>query len=251
MLVVGIKKYLGIWVAKFEASEEESGGVNFLPGVSSLRNLNIGDMYTRSEDYNTKLNSHMVKNSEWGAVAYLSYSNYGIGSKDKISINNSKDYYTGGSNDTKTIYSTNVNQSTTGNEYGVFDMKGCCSEYVAAYVNNGNSKIRSNGKSLTKSGEEDVTKSTNKVTVYEASNSKTEETVDDQGSNYDLSGKNNFGDALYETSTSGTVDKGWQGGVSQYPYQEKPFFLRSGIYNNVDNGGNFYFYLSGRRIFRL
>ena len=34
-------------------------------------------MYTSARAYATNLNSHMLKNSEWGAVAYLTESKYG------------------------------------------------------------------------------------------------------------------------------------------------------------------------------
>ena len=85
----------------------------------------------------------MMKNDEWGAVAYLSKSKYGKNAE--VDINSDSSYYTGGGSGN--AYVTNVGQSTTGTVHGVYDMSGGAYEYVAAYVNNGNSSL-SNGESL-------------------------------------------------------------------------------------------------------
>ena len=115
----------------------------------------------------------MMKNNEWGAVAYLSHSIYGI--NQEIYINNSSDYYTGrsggnvggsqntlsaqfGSGSTSTRYNSygyytwtgqaisssgtignitdstlGTKASTTGNVTGVYDMSGGAYEYVMGY----------------------------------------------------------------------------------------------------------------------
>ena len=78
----------------------------------------------------------MMKNDEWGAVAYLSKSKYGK-QNEEVDINSDSSYYTGGGSGN--AYVTNVGQSTTGTVHGVYDMSGGAWEYVAAYVNNGNS----------------------------------------------------------------------------------------------------------------
>ena len=70
----------------------------------------------------------MIKNMEWGAVAYLKQSQYGLGETDIATNNNGTTYYTGGG--VGTAYKTNTNQSTTGNIYGVYDMSGNADEYV-------------------------------------------------------------------------------------------------------------------------
>ena len=46
-----------------------------------------------SLNYKRELDSHMIKNTEWGAVAYLSHSKYGI--DGSIRINNNSSYKTG------------------------------------------------------------------------------------------------------------------------------------------------------------
>ena len=93
----------------------------------------------------------MMKNTEWGAVAYLSHSKYGIGYK--ININNNSSYktgysalpstnqqtYPGTSGDGSSYnqaYNTEIGYlaSTTGNITGVYDMSGGAWEYVAGYI---------------------------------------------------------------------------------------------------------------------
>ncbi len=76
------------------------------------------------------MNSHMIKNSEWGAVAYLTHSIYGR-NRNEIEINTNNLFYTGGGSGT--AYIVNTAQSTTGNTYGVYDMSGGAYEHLAAY----------------------------------------------------------------------------------------------------------------------
>ena len=102
----------------------------------------------RSTDYITsnginQSDSHMMKNIEWGAVAYLKQSNYGLGITD-ITINSNNSYTGGGSG---TSYKTNIGQSTSGNITGVYDMSGGAYEYVMGNY------VKTNGSSgLTVSG---------------------------------------------------------------------------------------------------
>ena len=145
----------GIWVAKFEASQSNassssagsSGVIKVQPGVQSWRSISVNDIYNKCKSYNSTLNSHMMKNDEWGAVAYLSKSKYGK-ETEEVWINNSSSFITGSAgnsasasiNTGTTDYTSTqgVKASTTGNVYGVYDMSGGTWEYVAAYVNNGN-----------------------------------------------------------------------------------------------------------------
>ncbi len=93
----------GIWVGKFETTGSTTTPT-IKPGVSSLRSITVANMYNtskliRSTDYLTtnginQVDSHMMKNIEWGAVAYLKQSNYGLGITD-IALNNSSGFYTG------------------------------------------------------------------------------------------------------------------------------------------------------------
>ena len=91
----------GIWVGKYESSLiNKSDGSNIITsdvntgniivdkennidkaiaiqeGKSSWTICRIGNMYVSARAYATELKSHMLKNSEWGAVAYLTHSKY-------------------------------------------------------------------------------------------------------------------------------------------------------------------------------
>ena len=140
----GYTELSGFWVAKFEPTGNATvGNLTVLPGVASLRSISVGNAYAASRlfsntAYLTVLGSifvdaHMMKNTEWGAVAFLSHSVYGKNAE--ITINNNGDsYYTGGA--AGNAYLTNVVQSTTGNVYGVYDMSGNALEYVMGNYNN-------------------------------------------------------------------------------------------------------------------
>ena len=145
----------GIWVGKYETSlVKKSDGSNIntsnnstgnfivdstnntdkaiavQPGMSSWRYCTIGNMYTSAKAYSTSLNSHMLKNSEWGAVAYLTQSKYGRNGT-KVTVNDNNSYITADEG-----ISTNPEQSSTGNETGIYDLSGGAYEYVASYLAN-------------------------------------------------------------------------------------------------------------------
>jgi hypothetical protein len=158
----GGKNLPGIWSAKYEASSSNPGAtyggdnvttlqVRVLPGITSWRNIQVGNIQTvcmnmtnsnGSVGTTTSLDTHQMKNSEWGAVTYLAHSKYGKNGTE-VAINSSSSYYTGGG--TGLAYNTNVNQSTTGTVYGVYDLSGGAWEYTAAFLNNGNSYLGSYG----------------------------------------------------------------------------------------------------------
>ncbi|MEI3390627.1 MAG: hypothetical protein V8R30_03165 [Clostridia bacterium] len=213
----------GIWVAKFEASNS-GGKIKVEPGVQSWRSITVNDIYTNCLNYNKTLNSHMMKNDEWGAVAYLSKSKYGKNAE--VDINSDSSYYTGGGSGN--AYVTNVGQSTTGTVHGVYDMSGGAWEYVAAYVNNGNSNLTNYGSSL-------VNGDAKTKNVYNKASS------DNNTNNYNAnSGK--YGDAVYETSANGNSNSSsWYGDCSNFPYTSFPFFIRGGFYDNGTDAGVFSF----------
>ena len=213
----------GLWVAKFEASNS-GGKIKIVPGVQSWRDITVNDIYTNCLNYNKTLNSHMMKNDEWGAVAYLSKSKYGKNAE--VDINSDSSYYTGGGSGN--AYVTNVGQSTTGTVHGVYDMSGGAWEYVAAYVNNGNSNLTNYGSSL-------VNGDAKTKNVYSKGSS------DSRDNNYSAnSGK--YGDAVYETSANGnSSSSSWYGDYSDFPYTSVPFFERGGRYNGGADAGVFYF----------
>ena len=223
----------GIWVAKFEASRSNATSSNagsnntikIQSGVQSWRSITVNDIYTNCLNYNKTLNSHMMKNDEWGAVAYLSKSKYGK-QNEEVWINNSSSYITGSAGNsasagtdagtTNDYTSTQgVKASTTGTVYGVYDMSGGAWEYVAGYVNNGNGSLTSYGSSL-------VNGDAKTKNVYSKASS------DNNTNNYNAnSGK--YGDAVYETSTIGIS---WYNDNSGFPYTIYPFFARGGYCND-------------------
>ena len=236
----------GIWVAKFEASRSNATSSNagsnntikIQSGVQSWRSITVNDIYTNCLNYNKTLNSHMMKNDEWGAVAYLSKSKYGK-QNEEVWINNSSSYITGSAGNsasagtdagtTNDYTSTQgVKASTTGTVYGVYDMSGGAWEYVAGYVNNGNGSLTSYGSSL-------VNGDAKTKNVYSKASS------DNNTNNYNAnSGK--YGDAVYETSANGNSSNGsWYGDYSYFPSTGNPFFKRGGFYDSGTDAGVFYF----------
>ena len=235
----------GIWVAKFEASRSNATSSNagsnntikIQSGVQSWRSITVNDIYTNCLNYNKTLNSHMMKNDEWGAVAYLSKSKYGK-QNEEVWINNSSSYITGsagnsasasGNTGTTTDYTSTqgVKASTTGTVYGVYDMSGGAWEYVAGYVNNGHGNLTNYGSSL-------VNGDAKTKNVYSKASS------DSYENNYNAN-SSKYGDAVYETSTNGSGSTSWYGDYSYFPYTGNPFFGRGGTYNSGTIAGVFYF----------
>ena len=151
------KDIKGFWCAKYEASQSDESTLQFVPNVSSWYGEIIGTQYaiainatygytvsnTNSDGIRSFMYSHMMKNSEWGAVAYLTHSKYGINGKE-IAINNSsnpiKTGSSGGSakaSNADSVYEYNtiqgVKASTTRNIYGIYDMSGGACERVALF----------------------------------------------------------------------------------------------------------------------
>lgn len=141
------KEIPGIWVAKYEASGNKEK-ISFKAGEEPLALTGISEANTLSREYNQTLNSHLMKNSEWGAVAYLTQSIYGRNGEE-IRMNSSKK--TGNPNESA---------STTGNVYGIYDMSGGIYEYVACYYRYGN-MVKKNSLFT------EDNKSTKYVTVYD------------------------------------------------------------------------------------
>ena len=127
----GDKEIKGVWIGKFELTGTISN-ITTKPNLSSLRNqtvssfeTNIMNMKNSNNQYGLSTNTdiHMIKNSEWGAVAYLSHSKYGTctdGACKEVNINNSAEYITGrsggsssASSSTEGTYKYNETKITT------------------------------------------------------------------------------------------------------------------------------------------
>ena len=190
----------GIWVGKYETSGSSSQ-LKVQPGMTSFRSVKIRDMYTYSKAYSKDLKSHMLKNSEWGAVAYLTESTYGRNGTE-ISQNTNSSYTTGGGTGTA-YYDTNKLQSSTGNEYGIYDLSGGAYEYVAGYYKDGS---LSNGSSFAKGTSDEYS------TAYDS----------EGNSSYNKYYK--YGDATMET-------KSWHYDTALFVYSAGPFFIRGSHYS--------------------
>ena len=102
----GNEEIKGFWIGKFELTGTIDN-ITTKPNLSSITSqtvssfeTNIMNMKNSNNQYglNTNTDTHMIKNSEWGAVAYLSHSKYGTctdGTCKEVNINNSDSYYTG------------------------------------------------------------------------------------------------------------------------------------------------------------
>ena len=240
----GFGELAGIWVGKFEATGTYSSGdasrVSVKPGLKSLRNMAINDQYKAGKNAtygeSVNLNSHMAKNSEWGATVYLAHSKYGT-NKQKVEQNKNSSYYTGGTNIAEQIYTTNKTQSTTHNATGVYDLNGGAWERTASYVNNKDKQLGTTGGTnagdLYGATEEEQATSTKYKTVYSS--------VNNQSEDYKTAGKKNKGDAVYETSVSQSNGTGsWFDAYAYFPYGGLPFFYRGGGYGDTA-AGTFYF----------
>ena len=195
----------GIWVGKYETSGSTTE-LKVQPGVSSLRNQTIGKFYEVGLEYADYLQSHMLKNSEWGAVAYLTESKYGRNGTE-VTQNTNSSYYTGGGSGT--AYITKISQSSTGNIYGIYDLSGGGFEYVAGYYKRGS---LSNGSSFADGVSDEYS------TVYTGTSA---------------SSAYIYGDATYETS-------GWHSDYAHFVDSSNPFFTHGGgYYSKSTNAGVF------------
>ena len=271
----GFGNLTGIWVAKYEASSNSSfvvenptesqlaidGGsdadtdlqVRVIPNVTSWRKITVNNIFTvcrnltgigNSLENTSSLNSHMMKNTEWGAVAYLSRSVYGINSEvwNNPYYNNTTNYSpitglcgnkTNGKDNATTSMSNTVkyneigggNASTTGNVYGIYDMAGGAWEYVAGIYTGGASND-------------------NRSNLWDSNNLKyVDQYTETTGSQSTYYGNTNkYGDAVYETSSSGDSNTGsWDSSYSNFPNSSHPVFKRGGLAYNGSSAGVFAF----------
>ena len=177
----GNKELSGFWYGKFETSHttlassetndnlgctnetcSNANGIIIKPNITSLGRNNVSNFFYASRSMeqannsfgfvSTEVDTHMSKNNEWGAVAYLTHSIYGRCTNSttctEVGINNNEGYITGygapaGSSNSVTngAYNTTLGKdaSTTGTIYGIYDMSGGRYEYVMGVYNNAKS----------------------------------------------------------------------------------------------------------------
>ena len=251
----------GFWVGKFEtgykgATSVASAQVNandtnkiiVKPNVYSWRNITIYNAFLNSYNYQRNLDSHMMKNTEWGAVAYLSHSKYGIDTE--ININNNSSYktgysalpstdqqtYPGTSGDGATYnsaYNTDIGYfaSTSGNISGVYDMSGGAWEYMSSYITG---KPGSSGFSTTTISNYD----SKYFDVYNASSAITTYQYRILGDATDEIGPfKNYADGDGITR----YHSGWYGDQAIFVDSTYPWFSRGGRYVYGILGGSFCF----------
>ena len=226
-----------------------------------------GNIYGLSS---SSTDSHMMKNSEWGAAVYLSQSKYGLNETNiyinNVNLNNtSKSVYAvtgcaGATEDASPVATTitelnnrtasgvyvwtqksGTKASTTGTIYGIYDMSGGAWERTAGLVNNGNSNLSTYGQSMLDALNNG--KSSKYVTSYPYDSS-----VDKDGANIDTASVANwrantriYGDGIRETSTAGTEKTSWYGNFSYITAVYGPLNVRGGHYWDTDGAGLFCF----------
>ena len=231
-------KITGIWVGKFEATGTEAEVTTIsTTNTVALKNRTIGVLWNSLKN-NFKAGttqSHMMKNSEWGAISYLAESKYGR-NEVAITINGNSSYCTGDG-----AYKNNdkQKQSTTGNIYGVYDTVGGTYEYVASYIPNEQSTY-GNQFASTDGTTNNKTESTQYSTVY-----KYNKDSDSNTNNYAFSLNRVFGDGICETSTAGKGTTSWHLAYSIFDNSSYPFFRRGGYYDNSSAGSFCFIYHNG------
>ena len=232
----GNKELSGFWYGKFEiggslassCTNETCNVSNIVvkPNVSSLRSQKVSSFFYASRSMeqagnsfgfvNSEVDTHMSKNNEWGAVAYLTQSIYGRCTSSttctEVGINNNSSYITGygapagsSSSVTNGTYNTALGKdaSTTGTIYGIYDMSGGAYEYVMGVYNNAKS---SSGFS----------------------------SLPDEKYYNNYTGSSYTGHALTET-------KKWYGDNDGFVSASYPWFARGGYYGAGGVTGVFYF----------
>ena len=268
----GDTELTGIWVGKFEsASSNPSAGygggnsttltVRVKPNMNTWRYNPVSNFYTviknmqnNGNEYGlssdtSKVDSHMLKNIEWGAVAYLTHSDYGRcsnGSCSEIGINNyysgsgsSRQYKTGcganaGSSSSGTCneYTTSLgmNASSTGNIYGIYDLSGGAYEYVMGNMSSGSGSYTYNAKSA--GSNFSYSASTAKyIDTYAYGTRETDQTAYNRA---------RLGDATGEVVSSSST--AWNNDYAYFVTSYYPWFQRGGGYTHGSGAGVFIFH---------
>ncbi len=247
----------GIWVAKYEMSMEENnvhkdtndtntGNVITnetikavsKPNVSSWRNISEANCYTNGRKYDSSKDSHMMKNSEWGAVAYLTHSEYGRNGTE-VSVNQSSKFITGaGSSEEGKIYGSTTYEdptteqqyngkigqlsSSTGNISGIYDLSGGAWERVAAFndkdTNNNETQYGSSFAGTSQMSNQWATKYSSDGNIPAGENSK-------------------VGDAIWDVYVNS--NRGWFNDYAVFAVPDFPFIVRGGVYGDGAGAGVF------------
>ncbi len=276
------KELDGIWVGKFETTGDATTPT-IKPNNASLTSQNTSDQFQTSLKFaggtlndgtttfsgskiyglDSSSDSHMMKNSEWGAVIYLSHSKYGINNEIRINNywSNNKTLTGCGASTENESQSTTCGiiygstsaypQSTTGNISGIFDMSGGTWEIVMGVFANSSSKLWSGTSTTYNSGF--------KGALGTDGTSKTVGVTFPESKYYDM----------YKASSGTTINKltacnggycyghgiaevnNWYGDYTTFVSASGPWLSRGGCYSSGISGGGFHYnnsYGSGRNL---
>ena len=204
-------------------------------GTVKLYEDSIMNMRSSNNSYglSSSTDTHMIKNSEWGAVAYLSHSKYGTctdGTCKEIGINNNSNYITGcgvaagsSSSTTCNAYNTATGMlaSTTGNIYGVYDMSGGAWEHTMANI------VSNDGITMIPDGSGYTTTTYPNVKYYDKYSYST---------SYSSRIRSKLGDGIKEVYKGSS---GWYSDDFDLAGSSDPWFKRGGYYNDGANAGAF------------
>ena len=260
----------------------------FQPLTYSMNYINVNDAFNVAKSltengniygFNAEVDSHLIKNSEWGAVTYLSKSKYGLNTVDIIANNvslnsgNRQRTATEGKIEVDSVYAvtgctTGINEeekqtnidninTTTGNvaNDGVYtwnQLNGTKASSTGTiygiYDMSGGlwgrtaSYIANNASQLKTYGET--------LTYYnnELRTNSTKYTIvyphdsnNDTAYNNWIANSKIYGDGIRETSTQGEGANSWYDDTSVFPRLEGPFSIR-GDFTGAKNTGIFAFY---------
>ena len=278
----------GFRVGKFETTGSLNR-ISVLPNNQTLISQPVKNMFNVAYNYKRNNDSHMMKNTEWGAVAYLVQSFYGRceieGTEticDEVRINNYSANKTGysavtaptcsgvggncnkygnlitGPNKISDLYSTETGflASTTGNISGIYDMSGGAFEYVAAFSLEENANIYKYVQNSNISYSEALVRYPEYFDIYMNHNPISDTKNSAYYRYYD---DMILGDATGELINNSSNN--WYDDQRNFVSKDKPWFTRGGLFNDGIVGGVFNFWgehggsngssSSGRGGFRL
>ena len=262
----GSNELNGIWVGKFETSGTTTNPT-ILPNKQSLTNINVSTMFNTSRNIEniyfanygidgSSIDTHMMKNMEWGAAAYLSSSIYGrynsssscVSSGCETWINNVNTLASGsygpsitgcsGSSISATAANSMTacasgydwttlgqNASSTGNITGIYDMAGGSFEIVMGNMVDGSGNFYPSSSGLTKP------------------DAKYYDSYAYSASTYNDHSRGKLGDATKETlKTYGNEKGGWNDDFAVLPSGALSWFGRGGNYGDGASAGTYLFY---------
>ena len=210
--------------------------------------ISVGDAFLLSKEIDSatsmyglsNVDSHLQKNSEWGAVAYLTHSSCGRNGTE-VTVNarnlNNTIYVNNVASGKKAwVYAVtsygpdngeanNVLASSTGDMTGVFDLSGCVWEKTAGYLKEGQANTSEWHNAMATSSTTET--SSEYVTIYTGNNLK--------------------GDATNEVSIVNTDSTSWNSAYSCFVSSRYPVFMHGGNLGSEEKSGIFAFsYNDGR-----